>query len=159
MYAYVRTDNMSGTNVAKDLASAKFYAGSAEAEIENGSIVTLGEYLPGERELRKATAPTATTKLNNLFLVATPEVIKDKTYYGLGEFINKAGDAIRCYRLVSGNIYSVSKEALEGTPAVGSLVEAQAKTKAKVVSSLTSGSTEIGKIIAIEGNYIVIEVA
>ena len=49
MYAYVRTDNMSGTTVAKDLASAKFYDGSAEADIENGNVVTLGVYIDGER--------------------------------------------------------------------------------------------------------------
>lgn len=48
MYAYVRTDNMSGTTVAKDLASAKFYNGSVEADIENGNVVTLGAYLDGE---------------------------------------------------------------------------------------------------------------
>lgn len=159
MYAYVRTDNMSGTTVAKDLASAKFYNGSAEADIENGNVVTLGAYLDGERELRRATAPAANTKLRDLYLVATPEVVKDKTYYGLGEFINKKGEAIRCYRLTSGDIFSVSKEALAGTPAVGSLVEAQASTKLKVVAAATSGSTTVGKIMAIEGDYIVIEVA
>lgn len=159
MYAYVRTDNMSGTVVAKDLASAKFYNGSAEAEIENGNVVTLGDYLEGERELRKATAPTATTKVRDLYLVATPEVVKDKTYYGLGEFINKKGEAIRCYRLTSGDIFSVTKEALDGDAAVGSLVEAQAKTKLKVVEAATSGSTTVGKIVALEGNYFVIEVA
>ena len=156
MYAYVRTDNMSGTTVAKDLASAKFYNGSVEADIENGNVVTLGAYLDGERELRKATVPAANTKLRDLYLVATPEVVKDKTYYGLGEFINKKGEAIRCYRLTSGDIFSVSKEALAGTPAVGSLVEAQASTKLKVVATATSGSTTVGKIMAIEGDYIVI---
>ena len=143
MYAYVRTDNMSGTTVAKDLASAKFYNGSAEADIENGNVVTLGAYLDGERELRKAMAPAANTKLRDLYLVATPEVVKDKTYYGLGEFINKKGEAIRCYRLTSGDIFSVTKEALSGTAAVGSLVEAQASTKLKVVTTATSGSTKI----------------
>lgn len=159
MYAYVRTDNMSGTVVAKDLASAKFYKGSEEAEIENGNIVTLGDYLDGERELRKATAPTAATKLRDLYLVATPEVVKDKNYYGLGEFINKKGEAIRCYRLTSGDIFSVTEEALDGDAAVGSLVEAQAGTKLKVVETATSGSTTVGKIMAVEGDYIVIEVA
>lgn len=159
MYAYVRTDNMSGTTVAKDLASAKFYKGTELADIENGNVVTLGAYLDGERELKKATAPTAATKLRDLYLVATPEVVKDKTYYGLGEFTNKAGEAIRCYRLTSGDIFSVSKEALDGEAAVGSIVEAQASTKLKVVKTATTGSTTVGKIMAIEGDYIVIEVA
>lgn len=159
MYAYVRTDNMSGTTVAKDLASAKFYDGAVEKEIENGNVVTLGGYLDGEREVKKATAPAANTKLRDLYLVATPEVVKDKTYYGLGEFINKKGEIIRCYRFTSGDIFSVTKEALSGTAAVGSVVEAQAGTKLKVVATATSGSTTVGKVMALEGDYIVIEVA
>lgn len=159
MYAYVRTDNMSGTNVAKDLASAKFYNGSDEAAIENGNIVTLGGYLDGERELKKATAPTASTPLRDLYLVATPEVVKDKNYYGLGDFINEAGSAIRCYRLTPGDIFSVSKEAIDGTPEVGAVVEAQAGTKLKVVSSASGSATKIGTVMALEGDYIVIEVA
>lgn len=159
MYAYVRTDNLSGTTVAKDLASAKFYNGSAEAEIENGNVVTLGGYIDGERELKKATAPTATTKLRDLYLVATPEVVKEKNYYGLGEFINEAGAAIRCYRLTAGDIFSVTEEALDGDAEVGSIVEVQASTKLKVVKTATSGSTTVGTVTALEGDYIVIEVA
>lgn len=159
MHAYVRTDNMSGTTIGKDLASAKFYIGDAEAEIENGNIVTLGDYIEGERELRKATAPTTTTKLRDLYLVATPEVVKNKNYFGLGDFINEAGSAIRCYRLTSGDIFSVSKEALSGNAAVKSFVVAQADTKMLVAATESEGVTTIGKIVAIEGDYIVIEVA
>lgn len=158
MYAYVRTDNMSGTTLAKDLASARFYNGTAEAAIENGNVVTLGGYLDGERELKKATAPAADTALEDIWLVATPEVVKDKDYYSLGDFTNEAGDEIRCYRLVKGEIFSVTKEALDGTAAVGSIVEAQASTKMAVVDSLTSGSTQIGTVVALEDAYIVIEV-
>ena len=61
--------------------------------------------------------------------------------------------------MTSGDIFSVSKEALDGEAAVGSVVEAQAGTKLKVVKTATSGSTTVGKVMAIEGNYFVIEVA
>lgn len=159
MKACVRTDKMSGTTVAKDLASAKFYAGEKEAAIENGNIVTLGGYIDGEREIKKATAPTASTALRDLYLVASPEVIKNKNYYGLNEFENAAGEPIRCYRLTPADQFSVTKEALDGEVAVGSFVEAQASTKMKVVASATEGSTVIGKVLAIEDKYIVIEVA
>lgn len=159
MYAYVRTDNMSGTIVAKDLASAKFFNSDAEATIENGNIVTLGDYLEGERELRKAVAPAADTKLRDLYLVATPEVVKNKNYYGLGDFINEKGAAIRCYRLTPGDIFSVTKEALDGDAAVGSFVSAQASTKMLVSAAAVKDSTAIGKVMAIEDEYIVIEVA
>ena len=43
--------------------------------------------------------------------------------------------------------------------AVGNIVEAQADTKAKVVATLTTDSTKIGTVYAIEGEWIVIEVA
>ena len=158
-YAYVRTDNMSGTTVAKDLASAKFYASETEAAIDNGNVVTIEGYITGEREVRKAVAPTAATKLRDLYLVASPEVVKDKDYYGLGDFVNEAGSIIRCYRLTSGDIFSVTKEALDGTANVGNIVEAQAGTKMKVVASATASTTTIGKVMALEDEYIVIEVA
>lgn len=160
MYAYVRTDKMSGTTLAKDLASAKFYESDSEAAIENGNIVTLGALIEGEREVKKATAPAADTALRDLYLVASPEVVKTKNYYGLGDFRNEAGDIIRCYRLTSADQFSVTKEALDASAdiAVGDIVEAQAGTKMSVVKSAT-GSTKIGTVIALEDEYIVIEVA
>lgn len=172
MHACVRTDNMSGTIVGKDLASAKFYASEQEAAIENGNIVTLGGYLDGEREVRKATAPAALTALRDLYLVASPEVIKDKDYFALGDFINEAGSIIRCYRLTSGDIFSVTKEALDGEAKLNYVVEAQASTKMAVKESAsvsegepdgegepTSTATLIGKVVALEDEWIVIEVA
>lgn len=153
-YACVRTDNMSGTVLGKNLVSAKF-----DGEIENGNIVVIGGLLEGEREVREATTPAADSELRNLALVASEEVVKEKGKNTLAEFRNEEGDIIRCYRLVSGDIFSVTAEALTGTAEVDSIVEAQASTKMKVVATATEGSTVIGKVIAIEGEWIVIEVA
>jgi hypothetical protein len=164
-YARVRTDKMSGTNVSKDLVSAKYMgSGSTATAIENGNIVVIGALLTNERELRKATTPAANSPLASLALVATPEVVKNKDFYTLGDFKNAAGDAIRCYRLNSGDQFSITAEAYDAAAAVavGDVVEAQASTKVKIVAAatgLTSGSTKIGTVIAIEGDYCVIEVA
>ena len=57
-YACVRTDNMSGTVNGKDLVSLKFMVGETEAPVENGNVVLVGDHLEGEREVRKATAPS-----------------------------------------------------------------------------------------------------
>lgn len=159
-YGCVRTDNMSGTVIGRNLVSLKYEVSGTEAEIENGNIVVIGDLLTGEREVRKATAPTATSKLADLALVASEEVVKEKDYNGLSDFINEAGDIIRGYRLTSKDVFSVTKEALNvaGTAKVGSIVEAMAGTKMNVVDSLTAGSTQIGTIIAIEGDWYVIEV-
>ena len=153
-YACVRTDNMSGTTLGKNLVSVKF-----DGEIENGNIVVIGSLVSGEREVRTATTPAANSALRDLALIAAPEVVKDKKYNSLAEFINQKGDIVRAYRLVSGDIFSVTAEALAGTAVVGSVIEAQAATKMKAVESLTTGSTKIGTVLAIEGEWIGIEVA
>lgn len=161
-YACVRTDNMSGTVIGRDLVSLKYKVNDADTAIENGNIVVIGELLSGEREVRKATTPTAASKLATLALVASEEVVKDKDYNGLADFCNGAGDIIRGYRLNSKDIFSVTKEALDiasgYTVKVGDVVEAAAGTKMKVVATLTASSTQIGNIIAIEGDWYVIEV-
>jgi len=68
----------------------------------------------------------------------------------LDTFENAAGRVIRVGILQKGDIYSVTVDGFDKTPAVGDLVELQADTKAKVVSTATSGSTQIGKIIEVE---------
>lgn len=153
-YAIVRTDNMSGTVNGKDLVSLKY-----TADVENGNVLAIGGYIEGEREVRTATAPTAATALADVALVASEEVVAEKSFNGLADFTNKAGEIIRGYRLTSKDIFSVSAEALDGTPAVNAVVELQAGTKLKLVTEATEGSTVVGKVIAIEGEWIVIEVA
>ena len=90
-YACVRTDNMSGTVLGKNLVSAKF-----DSEIENGNIVVIGGLLEGEREVREATTPAADSELRNLALVASEEVVKEKGKNTLAEFRTEEGDIIRC---------------------------------------------------------------
>ena len=159
MKACVRTDNMSGTVLGKDLVSAKYKVSTTETAIENGNIVAIGDLLTGEREVRLASTPAANSSLDVLALVASEEIVKDKQYNSLGDFENKAGDIIRCYRLRKGDIFSVTAEALDGEASVGKYVEAQAGTKLKVVSAITEGSTKVGTVIAVEGIWYVIEVA
>lgn len=158
-YGKVRIDNMSGTNNGKDLVTVRYQVGSADKEIENGNVVAVGKLMDGEREIRLATTPKANTPLSEVVLIATPEVDKTKKYTVLEDFINHAGTNCRGYRLNTGDIFSVSTACLTGSPAVDAVVELQAGTKLNVVSSLTASSTEVGKVIAIEGDWIVIEVA
>lgn len=162
-YGCVRTDNMSGTTLGKNLVSLKYQEGGVDAAIENGNIVVVGALIEGEREVRVATAPEATSPIGKLALVASEEVVKSKKQNTLDEFKNEAGDIIRGYRLVSKDIFSVTAEALhiaEGVvPAVGYAVEVSTGTKMSVVESATEGSTQIGTIIEIADGWYVIEVA
>lgn len=161
-YACVRTDNMSGTTIGKDLVSLKYFNGEdKEAAIENGNVVLVGAYLEGQREVRKATAVAANSKLSEVALIANEEVLKTKSHNTLAEYINEAGQIVRGYRLVSKDIFSVTKEAfVEASGAkINAIVELAAGTKFKAVASATSGSTAVGKIVAVEGDWFVVEVA
>lgn len=99
MYACVRTDNMEGTTLGKYTVSLK-----VDADIENGSVVVVGGLVEGEREVRTYTAPKGNEKLGKLALVASPEVVKEKSHNSLADFINKKDEIARGYILVSGDI-------------------------------------------------------
>lgn len=169
-YGVVRTDNMYGTDVREGLVSIEYLGanGSTPTAIENGNILKIGAYKTGEREIRVGAAVAVDTPLSEVALIASPEVMYDPLKKSLDEFINAAGVPARGYRFHSGDLFSVTKDALAGvsTPAVGDIVELAAGTKLSVVaaaSGATSGSTVVGKIMRIEqaGKYTfyVIEVA
>lgn len=164
-YGVVRTDNMYGTDVRAGLVSIKYIvttgSGSStvktETAIENGNVLKVGALIDGEREIFEGTAPAASDALADIVLIASPEVMYDERKRNLDEYINEAGKACRGYRFHTGDIFSVTKDALDGkaTPEVGDIVELKAGTKLNVAASATSGSTGVGKIIAVDivGRY------
>ena len=168
-YCVVRTDKLMGTDVRSMLESVKFTSdGSAAAAIENGNVCKIGALVSGEREIKIGTTPAANDALDDIVLIASPEVLYDERKHNLDEFRNEAGKIARGYHLHSGDIFSVTKDGLAGaeTPAVGDVVELKADTKLNVVAAATgatSGSTVIGNILAIDVvgryTYYVIQVA
>lgn len=171
-YAVVRTDRLYGTDVRAGLVSVKYMGanGSTATAIENGNVLKLGALMGDaangyEREVYAGAAPAADTSLAEIVLIATPEVLYDERLRNLSDFRNEAGEICRGYRLHSGDIFSVTKEALDGAaaPAIGNVVELKAGTKLNVAASATSGSTVVGSIIAIDETsrykYFVIQVA
>nr|DAP06622.1 MAG TPA: hypothetical protein [Caudoviricetes sp.] len=161
MSAKFRSDNMSGTTLGKNLVAIKYQPSGVDTAIENGHIVVVGDLITGETDVRKATTPAANSAINTLAVVGGVAVDKTKSYNAAGDYTNPAGVATRAYRLRTGDFYAVTADALSAAAdiAVGNIVEAQADTKAKVVATLTTGSTKIGTVYAIEGEWIVIEVA
>lgn len=153
-YGVVRTDNMVGTDVRAQLVSIKYMGedGQTATAIENGNVLKVGALMDGEREIFVGGAVAADDSLDNVVLVASPEVMYDERKHNLDEYINEAGKPCRGYRFHKGQIFSVTKEALSGvaSPAVGNVVELAAGTKMNVAASATSGSTAVGKIIAID---------
>lgn len=153
-YGVVRTDNMVGTDVRAQLVSIKYMGadGQTATAIENGNVLKVGALMDGEREIFVGGAVAADDSLDDVVLVASPEVMYDEHKHNLDEYINEAGKPCRGYRFHKGQIFSVTKEALSGaaSPAVGNVVELAAGTKMNVAASATSGSTAVGKIIAID---------
>ena len=155
-YGVVRTDRLMGTNVRSMLESVKYMgAGSTATAIDNGNVVKLdGSLMTGEREIKKGVTPAANDALDAIVLIASPEVMYDERLRNLSDYFNVAGKAVRGYRFRSGNMFAVTAEALDGSfnasNAKGKIVELQASTKMKVVASLTSGSTQVGTIEAVE---------
>jgi len=164
-YAVVRTDKMIGTDVRSELVSVRFQPEDTMTEIENGNVVKLGALETGSREIYKGATPAANDDITAIVLVASPEIMYDERKRNLDEFINKAGTIARGYRLHKHDIFSVTKDALDGveTPAIGNVVELKAGTKLNVAATATNGSTQVGTIIDVNivgrYTYYVIEVA
>ena len=164
-HAVIRTDRMFGTDNRAGLISVKYIvttgsgndAVDTETAIENGNVLKATELMTGEREVFKGGAVAAGDDLKDVVLVATPEVMYDERLRNLDDFINEAGKIARAYRLHKGDIFSVTKPALDGvsSPSVGDVVELKAGTKLNVAASATANSTQVGKIIAIDvvGRY------
>lgn len=85
---------------------------------------------------------------------------KTKAHNTLKEYINIAGLNVRGYRLSSKDCFSLTKEAFasDSVLAKDSVVELAAGTKFKAVASATGDSTTVGKIVAVEGEWYVVEV-
>lgn len=158
-YAVVRTDAMAGTDVRGQLVSVKYMGadGATPTAIENGNVLKIGALMTGEREIYIGGAVAANDKIDDVVLIASPEVVYDERKRNLDDFVNEAGKACRGYHIHSGDTFSVTAEALSGTgtPAVGNIVELAAGTKLAFVASATTGSTKVGRIIAVDvvGRY------
>lgn len=169
-YCVTRTDLLSGTKQPSDIVSVKYMGSGSEASaIENGNVVKLSGLMTGEREIFKGVTPGKDTGINEIVLIATPEVMYDERKRNLDEFRNEADAVCRGYRLRSGNIFSVTADGIANAKAesaalaVGDVIELQAGVKLQAAAALTSGSTKVGTIIGIEATgrytYYVIQVA
>lgn len=160
MNGIVRLDNVAAINNPALAKSVKYFVSTTATAIDNGNIVALSGLIDGEREVFKAVAPTATSKV---LLTCGVELQYDETtYHGLGDYTNEAGKPFRAIYLQSGDIFSVTADCLDTVPAVGNYITVSTTTKAVVKTSVTTEQV-IGTVIAIEtvgaDTYYVIAVA
>ena len=151
-YCVIRTDLMAGTKNPDQLVSLRYYNAEGEmAEVENGVIVELQGYEDGEREVMKAVAATSASNMADCAVIAAPEVMYDERKKNLDEFINEAGKAVRGYRFVDRNLFSVTEDGFvdKAVPVVGGAVGIGANGK------LDAAGTGFGECVHIEtaGRY------
>lgn len=126
-----------------------------DKEMDNGGVVKLKGLKDGERNIYEIEDVAANTPLDDVYLVASPEVMADERLkHSLDDFVNLKGTVGNADKLVKGNIYGLTAEAFDGTPEVGYTVELQAGRKLKAVQTPTGASvTAIGKIIDFARGY------
>lgn len=113
--AIVRLDKIAGTH----LESIK-----ASVALKNGYFVELGGLVAGETELREVTAPT-NIETGDIVFHSTAEVDPDPRKAGLKHFEVEAGKAGRAYRLVKGDIVTLTVDLFASVPAVGDIIAPQ----------------------------------
>ena len=155
-YSVVTREKMTSEWDGSKRISVKYRPSGVDAAIENGNVVVVGDLIDGEREVYSASTPAVDTEVAKLALITTPEVLADERKKNIADFRNEPGDVSTADLLFSRDIFSLTAEGFAGTPVRGGIVELQAGTKLKVVSTATSGSTVIGKIIdVVNGKYAV----
>lgn len=91
-------------------------------DLPNGSLVSLGNLLDGERELFEALAPEDDKEL---LLVAAPEVKYEERVDEL-DFTTEAGHPVRAYHLKRGDMFQVEVALFDATPEQGDTVTGSA---------------------------------
>lgn len=150
-HAVIRLDAMTGTHVAEALKSVRFYDSNDEpAVIDNAQLVVLGDKY--DREVYKATAPTAASTRADLFLTAGVELFYDETHtHYLTEWENGTDRPFRVYKVsqLEGQTFAATAEAFEGEPAKDKYVGFAAGSTKPLIQDAADATT-FGKIVYVE---------
>lgn len=92
--------------------------------LKNGYFLQLGALVQGEKELRTATKVVDNTK-GNIVFHATDEVDPDPRKAGLKHFTVAKDDEARAYRLVEGDVVTLTVDLFASAPVIGDLVAPQ----------------------------------
>jgi hypothetical protein len=96
----------------------------APAVLKNGYFVELGGLVAGETELRECSAPTDVEN-GDIVFHSTAEVDPDPRKAGLKHFEVAEGEAGRGYRLVKGDIITLTEDLFASTPVKDDVVAPQ----------------------------------
>jgi len=117
-HAIVRTDCLDAIKNRDGMVSLFV---SEQDGVDNGYIASLAGLKNEEREIYNIDYPNEARGYNDIILISAPELDSVKKY-GLDYFYNKYQSNARGYRLVNGDIFSVTEEALEKDASVSDIV-------------------------------------
>lgn len=107
MTKVVNTELLMGTNNPARLKSCRVFDKSGQPiAVENGTFVSVGQLVDGEREVHKATVVDFGGTGVNIGIVATPEITYDPRL-GIEDFTNEAGEIVRVYMLDVHEIFAI----------------------------------------------------
>lgn len=160
-HAVVRTDLMYATDVRSGLVSIRYLGADGETPtaIDNGNVIKCGALQEGEREIHVGIDMASDDAITDVVLIAAPELMYDERKHNLDDFYVLPNRPARGYRFHPGDVFSVTAEALDGTPAVDSKVTLADGTKLAVDGSGTVLGTIIAKDVVGRHTYYAIEVS
>jgi hypothetical protein len=95
------------------------YGGNIESvltnvDLENGAITTIGGLVAGKREVVQGATPTDVS-LEEVLLVASPEIVYEAEKHNILDFVNKAGKPFRAYHFAVGDTVTITDNMITGT--------------------------------------------
>jgi hypothetical protein len=94
-------------------------ASDATLEITNGLFVTLGDLMPGEREVHKAVLAGTADADVEVYFIHNSEVMYDERKGKLEDFRIEAGKVARAYHLFHGDVITLTTDLFVAVPVVG----------------------------------------
>ena len=155
-YTVFRCDNMPGTDQRAYIASVLVQDSTGTPiEVENGTIVEIGDLIDSKHDLYAATLANSSSTITDCAVIGTPEIIyDDHVKKNLDDFINEAGKPAAAYLLGRGGVFSVTKEGFVGgtvPTTAGKTVKVGIGTDGKI----DTAGEGLGTILAIDkaGRY------
>lgn len=152
MAEYTRFDsaNMSWTTTPTLIKNVRFATKASsvftDAVVENGTLVVLDSLVPGQHDLYYATAPTATSTVNDIYIIDNAEVISDESrQYQINEFVQKAGVNSFAGKPLNGDVCFITAKgfatAPDDTTIKTKFIDISTSGKYAISNTATAGTT------------------
>lgn len=110
----------------KSVYTGKNFSVRLPQEVENGHVIKLGDIEANNRDVHAGVAPVAEDKV---VLIAEVPIVYDSNTLQEKYFYMEKDEVVRAYELQENDIFSVTKEGIEGDAVVGEYLVSGAGTK------------------------------